>query len=126
MSHPLLFDNGPGRSEPDTALATRSDTLVFSTPPLDQDLEVCGQPIVHLQHSTSSPHADLLVLLSEVDAKGVSRSITEKYVRLDPGRDQTVPVELAMVDCAHRFRKGCKVRLLVAGGSHPRYIRNCE
>jgi hypothetical protein len=124
MAHPLLFDNGPGRSETDSPLATRSDVLIFETPVLDHDIEVCGQPQIHLQHSTDSPHADLLVLLSEVDAKGRSTSITEKYLRLDPQRYQTATIELTLIDCAHRFRKGCKIRLLLAGGSHPRYIRN--
>lgn len=33
-------------------------------------------------------------------------------------------VTLSLTDCAHRFCKGRKMRLLVAGGSHPRCIRN--
>jgi putative CocE/NonD family hydrolase len=122
---PQLFDTG-GKREPDTSLATRSDVLTFITEPLDQDVEVCGKPSVSLHHSSDSPHVDLLVLLSEVDSTGASYSISEKYMRLDPSRDQGpgTALGLNLHDCAHRFRKGNRIRLLIAGGSHPRYIRN--
>lgn len=84
---PLIFDNGPGRSEGDTALASRSDVLVFDTGVLKNDIEVCGKPTIELQHSTSHPDADLLVLLSEVNEKGnFSRTISEKYLRLPRDR----------------------------------------
>jgi putative CocE/NonD family hydrolase len=108
----------------DTALATRSDVVTFTTTPLDRDLEVCGKAIVELHHSSSHPYVDLLVLLSEVENSGASYSIAERYIRLDVHRDQQEPLSLALKDCAHNFRKGNRIRLLIAGSSHPRYIRN--
>ncbi|KAL1599855.1 hypothetical protein SLS60_007660 [Paraconiothyrium brasiliense] len=123
VGHPLLFDDGPGRAGGNTALATRKDVLAFTTEPLDSDIEVCGQPLLKLHHTTSSPHADLLVVMSEVDAKGSSRGISEKYMRLPVARDSGA-TEVALTDCAHRFRKGGRIQVIVAGGSHPRYLRN--
>ncbi|KAJ4354309.1 uncharacterized protein N0V89_006043 [Didymosphaeria variabile] len=123
VGHPLLFDDGPGRAGGNTALATRKDVLTFTTEPLDSDLEVCGQPLLEIHHSTSSPHADLLVLMNEVDAKGFSRGISEKYMRLPIPRDSGA-IEVILTDCAHRFRKGSRIQVIVAGGSHPKYLRN--
>lgn len=121
---PLLFDNGPGRSEGDTALANRSDVLVFDSDVLEDDVEVCGTPVLELQHSTSHPDADLFVILSEVNTTGTfSRTISERYMRFGRGK-ASKKVDLSLLDCAHRFLKGTKIRLLVAGGSHPQYIRN--
>lgn len=107
----------------DTILASRPDVLAFTTEPLGGDLEVCGKPTVELHHSTSTPFADLLVRLSEVDAKGVSRNITETYMRLDDKRPKG-RLQIEIPDCGHRFLKGNRIRLIIAGGSHPRYIRN--
>ncbi|KAJ2974399.1 hypothetical protein NQ176_g6077 [Zarea fungicola] len=121
---PMLFDNGSIRSADDSSLAVRSDVAVFETEILKQDVEVLGQPVITLHHSTSHPHADLLVVVSDVQASGKSRSISEVYTRLDPTRPGQGEVTLALADCAHRFLKGHKIRLLIAGGSHPRYIRN--
>ncbi|KAF2170382.1 hypothetical protein M409DRAFT_35939 [Zasmidium cellare ATCC 36951] len=121
---PLVFDNGPGRSQGDTALASRSDVLVFDSDTLKSEVEVCGKPVVQLEHSTDYPDADLWVVLSEVNASGTySRTISEKYLRL-PRERQTETITISLLDCAHRFSKGTKIRLFVAGGSHPRYIRN--
>lgn len=121
---PMLFDNGSLRNADDTLLAVRSDVAVFETEILTQDVEVLGRPVITLQHSTSHPHADLLVVISDVQASGKSRSISEVYTRLDPTRSEQGEVTLTLADCAHRFLNGHKIRLLIAGGSHPRYIRN--
>lgn len=121
---PLLFDNGPGRSEGDTRLASRSDVLVFETEVLHEDIEVCGKPAIELKHTTSSPNADLLVLLSDCHANGdYSRTISENYLRLSKDRGSGA-LTLSLTDCAHQFNKSKRIRLLIAGGSHPRYIRN--
>jgi hypothetical protein len=108
----------------DRAFADRSDVLVFTSEPLSEDLEVLATPSVHLIHASDPPFADLFVRLSEVDAQGVSRNITEVYQALDPSRDMTQPLQLNLQDCAHRFRVGTRVRLIVAGGSFPMYARS--
>ncbi|KAH8901550.1 CocE/NonD hydrolase [Thozetella sp. PMI_491] len=120
---PLVFDGDIGKKDKNTALAARSDVLTFTAEPLERDLEVCGKPSVDLHHSTDHPHGDLLVMLSEVDGKGVSRTVSERYIRLDPTRGPE-PLHLELHDCAHKFQKGNRVRLYIAGGAHPRYIRN--
>lgn len=111
-----------GRVE-DTALSKRADVLSFTSEPLEEDLEVVGQPSVQLVHSTDVGYADLFVRLSEVNGKGASYNISEAYVRLDPKRE-TGTITLALSWCAHKFAKGWKMRLVIAGASHPHFARN--
>ena len=106
----------------DAALAERGDVLSFTGPALTEDLEVVGTPFVELAHSTDIPHADVCVRLSDVDEKGRSRNVSDGYIRL--GHDRTQLLRLDLDDIAHRFGAGHRIRLLIAGGSHPRYARN--
>jgi putative CocE/NonD family hydrolase len=107
----------------DTALSERPDVLTFTGGPLDAPIEVLGPPVVELAHRSDNPHADVFVRLSEVDRQGRSHNITEAYRRLDPTSSGKV-VTLILRDVAHRFVAGSRIRLLIAGGSHPRYARN--
>lgn len=108
----------------DSAYADRTDVLAFTSEPLSEDIEILGSPSVHLMHASDPPFADLFLRISEVDSRGVSRNITELYQALDPSRDTSQPLVLNLPDCAHRFRVGTSVRLIVAGGSFPMYARS--
>ncbi|WP_424186909.1 CocE/NonD family hydrolase [Actinokineospora sp. G85] len=107
----------------DTALAARADVLTFTGPVLTESLDVLGAPVVELAHTSDNPHADLFVRISEVHPRGASRNVTEGFLRLDP-RTPADRVHLRLDDIAHRFTAGSRVRLLVAGGSFPRFDRN--
>ena len=56
-------------------------SLTYTTPPLDADLNVTGHPLVTLWLSSSTNDADVIVLLQEVDAAGVSHYISEGVLR---------------------------------------------
>lgn len=117
-----LLAPGAGRRR-DDALATRPDVLTFTGDPLTTDLYVFGTPVLELTRESENPHADLAVRVSEVDAKGRSRNVSDGYVRLQPDRDNDcVRIELDSV--AHRFAAGSRIRLSISGGSFPRYARN--
>ncbi|MEV0669699.1 CocE/NonD family hydrolase [Mycobacterium sp. NPDC050441] len=115
----LLAASGGYRD--DTRLARRSDVLTFTGDPLPADLYLAGSPVVELAHSCDNPHHDIFVRISEVDAKGRSRNVSDGFRRLN-GR--TGPVRLELDAVAHRFRAGSRIRVLIAGGSHPRFARN--
>jgi predicted acyl esterase len=78
--------------------------------------------IVELFHTTDVAHADVFVRLSEVDDAGRSRNVSDGYVRLDA--DRPSPLRIELDPAAHRFRAGRRIRLMIAGGSHPRFARN--
>ncbi|OAL50588.1 CocE/NonD hydrolase [Pyrenochaeta sp. DS3sAY3a] len=112
-----------GGSADDTALAARSDVLAFTTDVLDKNVEISGKVTVELSHSSEIANVDLFVRISEVDGKGRSHGITETYKRLAPGRE-IGPVILYLNDCAHMFAQGNRIRLIIAGASHPQFAVN--
>jgi uncharacterized protein len=115
----LLSPDGGYRT--DSLLAARSDVLSFTTDVLDDDLCVQGSPLAELGHTSDNHHVDVFVRISEVDATGRSRNVSDGYRRL---ADATDSVLLELDPIAHRFRAGSRIRVLIAGGSHPRYARN--
>jgi hypothetical protein len=116
---PLLSPNGGYTN--DSRLALRADVLDFTGATLTHDLYVYGNPIIELVHTSDNPHADLFVRVSEVDANGRSRNVSDAYLRL--GAAQEV-VSLELDGIAHRFGAGSRIRVLIAGGWFPRYARN--
>ncbi|EFG73760.1 hydrolase CocE/NonD family protein [Mycobacterium parascrofulaceum ATCC BAA-614] len=120
---PLLSPNGGYRD--DSRLAARDDVLTFTSLTLTHDLCVYGSPVVELAHGADNPHVDLFVRVSEVDAGGRSRNVSDGYRRLRAAKKPskgTVRIELDGV--AHRFRAGSRIRVLIAGSWFPRYARN--
>ncbi|EUA54457.1 hydrolase CocE/NonD family protein [Mycobacterium xenopi 4042] len=99
----------------------RADVLSFTGDPLTEDLCVHGNPVIELAHSSDNPHVDVFVRISEVDARARSRNVSDGYRRLTGGAGA---VHLEMDAIAHRFRAGSRIRVLVAGGCHPRFARN--
>ena len=119
---PLLFEKGGYRD--DSRLARREDVLSFTGNVLASDLYVIGSPVVELSHAADIPQTDLFVRVSEVDARGRSRCVGDGFRRLTATPEpRGVCIELDAV--AHRFRAGSRIRLLIAGGAHPRFNRNC-
>ena len=116
--------NGPnaGRVD-DSALADRDDVLVFTGAPLQAPLRIVGAPRVELTQELSNPYADVFARLSVVDGAGRSRNLTEGFVRLDPGASSE-PVVVTLDPTAHEFQTGERIRLILAGGSFPRWERN--
>ena len=121
----LLSPEGGYRN--DGRLAERDDVLSFTSDVLTTDLYVLGNPVVELWHSSGNPYVDLFVRVSEVDAKGRSRNVSDGFRRLTPRpgfQSQPAMVSIELDAVAHRFRAGSRIRVLVAGGSHPRFARN--
>jgi uncharacterized protein len=116
---PLLYLHGGYRD--DSRLARRHDVLAFTGDVLAEDLYVHGNPVVKLAHTSDNPYFDVFVRVSEVDARGRSRNVSDGYRRLAEAA-QNISIELDGI--AHRFRVGTRIRVLIAGGSHPRYVRN--
>ena len=116
---PLLSPNGGYAN--DSRLALRADVLDFTGATLTRDLCVYGNPVIELVHTSDNSHADLFVRVSEVDANGRSRNVSDAYRRLGAAQE-VVSIELDGI--AHRFRAGSRIRVLIAGGWFPRYARN--
>ena len=117
--------------------------LQFTSEALDAPLEIAGHAVVSLWLMSSEPDAALFVYLSEVEADGTSRYVTEgvlraihrveapppanyraswpwhSYARKDArpmpiGEPQLL--RLALLPTAWRFSAGSRIRLSIAGG----------
>jgi uncharacterized protein len=97
--------------------------LTFTGPPLNEPLEVIGNPVVELVHHTDNPYADLFVRLCEVRKNGRSINVSDVFQRLKP-EDSSRTIRLRLDAMAHRFTPGTRIRLQISGGAHPRYGRN--
>ena len=106
----------------DTELARRPDVLSFTSVPLGSDVTVYGSPVIELDHTCDIAHFDLFVRVSEVDARGHSQNVSDGYQRFDATGDG--PIRLRLDPVAHTFGAGSRIRVAIAGGSHPRFARN--
>ncbi len=106
------------------AVEQRPDVLVFSSEPLDQPVEVLGEVAAELHVTRDNPNADLFVRLCDVDPRGRSRNVCDGAIRLTGADPLTGTVRVSLIAAAHRFGRGHRLRLQVAGGAHPRFARN--
>ena len=102
----------------------RPDVLVFSSEPLDDPVEVVGDVTAELHVTRDNPDADLFVRLCDVDPRGRSRNVCDGIVRLRGADPLAGTVRVSLIGAAHRFGRGHRLRLQVAGGAHPRFARN--
>lgn len=72
LEHPVLF---PDREEEDKKL------LVYDTPPLEEDIEITGHPVVHLYIRSTATDGQVFVYLETVDPDGRVRMLTEGQLR---------------------------------------------
>jgi len=122
---------GPRDQRP---VEARQDVLVYSTPPLSQDLEVTGPIKVELFASSSAVDTDFTAKLVDVSPEGFPQNLTEGIVRaryrdsqeqptfMNPG--QTYKFTIDVWSTSNVFRKGHRVRLEISSSNFPRFDRN--
>jgi hypothetical protein len=117
------------------AVESRQDVLVYSTPPLDSDLEVTGPVTLDLFASSSAVDTDFTAKLVEVYPDGRAINLTEGILRaryresttgaakpLVPG--QTYEYKIDLWATSNVFLKGHRIRLEVSSSNFPRFDRN--
>jgi putative CocE/NonD family hydrolase len=114
--------------------------LTYTTPPLQQDLEVTGDPVVHLFVSSTATDGAFFVYLEDIDENGVVNYITEGELKaslrkleprpwkpdlpyhrsyaedatpLTPGQVEEIVIDLEPT--SNVFLKGHQLRVSIAG-----------
>jgi putative CocE/NonD family hydrolase len=114
---------GRGGPKDNAEREARDDVLTYTTPPLPSDVAVLGTPRARLHVQSTTEEYDVVVRLCEVDAKGVSRNLSDGVVRLTGAvGPQVVDVELWPLGAL--LRAGHRIRLQVSSALHPLYARN--
>ncbi|MFI6867687.1 CocE/NonD family hydrolase [Nocardia sp. NPDC050406] len=120
---------GKTHGQDNRSVEARPDVLVYTSERLDRDLDVIGEVSATIHVRTRSGHADVFVRVCDVDARGISRNVTDGIVRLHPDKhavddDGVATVQVELTGTAFRFRRGHRLRVQVCGGAFPRFARN--
>ncbi len=124
----LFIESGP---KDQRSVETRDDVIVFTTNPLDEDLEVTGHVHAKLYFSSDCADTDVVVRLTDVYPDGRSILITDGMYRtgmktLEVSHNPEIPMEVD-IDLAATsmvFAKGHRIRVSVSSSNYPRYERN--
>jgi putative CocE/NonD family hydrolase len=112
----------------------RPDVLVYSTEPLEKDLEVTGQVTLDLFASSSAVDTDFTAKLVDVWPNGFAQNLTEGILRarfrestteakpIIPGNIYEYKID--MWSTSNVFLKGHRIRLEVSSSNFPRFDRN--
>jgi putative CocE/NonD family hydrolase len=129
-----------GAREPFRPLAERPDVLVFSTPPLDRDLEVTGSVAVRLWIASDGPDTDFTAKLIDVHPpnddypEGFAMNLTEGILRaryrdsweepspIVPGEVYALTIEL--FPTSNLFASGHRLRLDISSSNFPHFDIN--
>lgn len=115
---------------PQDDVERRPDVLVYSTPPLADDLEVTGPVSVVLYVAASSPSADFTAKLVDVHADGAAYNVSDGIMRRSyrpaatPAAAEPIEITVSLWPTSMVFRRGHRVRLEIAGSNFPRFDRN--
>jgi putative CocE/NonD family hydrolase len=125
-----LLRRSTGGRRDQAATEARRDVLVYSSDVLARDVEVIGEISAEIHVSSDLEHFDVFVRLCDVDEKGHSFNVCDGIARVSPrssfrrAEDGTWTIPVAMWATAQRFRAGHRIRVQVASGAHPRFVRN--
>jgi hypothetical protein len=112
----------------------RNDVLVYSTPPLTEDIEVTGPVSLELYAKSSAVDTDFTAKLVDVYPDGSAQNLTEGIVRaryrnsleqpelMHPGEIYKFTIDLWST--SNLFHKGHKLRLEISSSNFPRFDRN--
>jgi len=133
---PLCCDSGhlaPGPKD-QRAVEERDDVLIYSTPPLEHDVEVTGPVRLEFFASSSAVDTDFTAKLVDVYPDGSAINIAEGILRakyrdsqetptlLAPGKVYSLAIDLWAT--SNVFGAGHRIRLEVASSNFPRFDRN--
>lgn len=115
-------------------IEARPDVLVYTSPALEEDLEITGPVMVHLWATTNAPDTDFTAKLVDVGPCGFARNVTDGIIRARYRRStaQATPVtphavlhyEIEVGPTSNVFKTGHRIRLEISSSNFPRFARN--
>ncbi|HTZ49989.1 MAG TPA: CocE/NonD family hydrolase [Verrucomicrobiae bacterium] len=116
------------------SVEARSDVLVYSTAPLERDLEVTGPVHFEFFATSSAVDTDFTAKLVDVAPDGTATNLTEGILRakyrdsqatampLTPGKVYALSIDLWAT--SNLFRTGHRIRVELSSSNFPRFDRN--
>lgn len=127
-------DAALGGSFDQQGIEARADVLVYTSEPLDKDLEVTGsvRPILYV--SSDAKDTDFTVKLVDVYPDGTAYNIDDtifraryrdgydKQVFMEPG--EVYEIKPTPMSTSYEFQKGHRIRVEISSSKFPQYMRN--
>ncbi len=129
--NPRLLPPGPMDQRP---VEQRRDVLVYTSVPLDSDLDVTGNVRVTLWVSTTARDTDFTAKLVDLAPGGSALGVTDGILRLryrgglgrpalaTPGQIYPIAIDAGVTSTV--FRAGHRIRLEISSSNFPRFDRN--
>lgn len=125
----LFLEAGPMDQRP---IEQRDDVLVFTSDPLQEDVEVTGQIFARLFFSADAEDTDVAVRFTDVypDGKsiliadGLARSKQRNIHNPKAPQHKIEEVDVDLWSTSVVFAKGHRIRLIVSGSNYPRFEKN--
>ncbi len=117
-----------------TEIEKRADVLVFTSSPLQRDLEVTGPLTVVLYAASDARDTDFMAKLVDVHPNGRAYGLIDNMIRaryresfssptlLEPGK--VYAFEINLYATSNVFKKGHRIRLEISSSNFPRFDRN--
>ena len=117
-----------------THVEEREDVLIYTTPPLEQDLEVTGPVKLTLWAASSARDTDFTGKLVDVYPNGKAYNLCDGIIRaqyrngmekpelLEPSKATRFEIDLWVT--SNLFRQGHRIRLEVSSSNFPHFDRN--
>ena len=118
-------------------IEVRNDVLVYTSDPLEKDMEVTGSINAHIYASSSAKDTDFVVKVSDVHPDGYSQNITPPLsgvIRARYRESESVPslltpghiykFTIGLTFTSHVFKKGHRLRVSITSSYFPLIDRN--
>ena len=103
----------------------RPDVLVYTTAPLDHEIEVTGPLQAVLYVSTNAPNTDFTAKLVDVRPDGAAYNVSDGIIRRSYDRSGRVEkIEIELWPTSMLFMRGHRIRVEISSSNFPRYDRN--
>ncbi|WP_268904439.1 CocE/NonD family hydrolase [Devosia aurantiaca] len=119
----LLLGRNSGPKE-QKHIEGRDDVLIFTSQPLDTDLDITGLVQLSVWTASDAPAADWTARLCEVDSNGKSVGLVDGIYRQLQCSNEPSEVLVELGHISHLFAKGNRIRLQIASSNFPRFDRN--
>lgn len=122
--HLVMWPGYPAGAIDQSLIEARDDVLVYTSEPLEQDLEVTGRVRVALSAQSSAVSTDWVARLCDVHPDGSSRNVCDGITRVGEGARQPAVHEIDLWSTSIVFLRGHRLRLQVTSSCFPRWDRN--
>lgn len=114
----------------------REDVLVYTSAPLERDVEVTGPLTVILHAASTAPDTDFTAKLVDVEPCGFARNVIDGIIRARYRRSMTDPepivpgeiveYEIDLIGTSNLFRADHRIRVEISSSNFPRFDRNAN